>query len=520
MPFLRFPLLFLFLTLYKGILDKILPLLDFDETRHLALRSLSTITHHGGASVRCEIAKHSGTLIKLLRNLPDDEKVAELGIITLAHSISAVVEGDPTPHNPQLLRSLDMVEILKTILETIKRPHSNPRIMIDHALQLLCTSTLNVSSAFEAYPSAINFLVAGMRSKDWVTRCSCLGGLVRLYRLQGEEEPRLFDPRRLMSAVNRLPPRLTDILVDYGTMRCDLYLTLSATSEFQKAMMACVQTHDLYVLGLKQASLILLTEFSVPNGYFEVEEPGRPGRGTSAMGLPFTMWLDSLPHSAKAIRAKRKPEEQDLADILDMKYYIMNKRISDAAALARKGLERSPEQAYFHYAITLTRDNVSGLRAAKKGLKCKKITPFLKFQLLQRAVEHAGNMGIMLLQDSPDTSGKTWEEGIACLLSASEDAKTYVDEAPPDSRHMKNVGYWYLLLSILLRKDLSPDLRELEVRNHSGHGMRYSTQNVHRTTSRSSKWLTNSASSSAARVRRRRTCGSHNRQRSSTIARP
>src|SRR6188768_4597667 len=51
----------------QGILDKIMPLLQLDETRHLALRSLSTITHHGGTGARCDIAMHANTLTKLIR---------------------------------------------------------------------------------------------------------------------------------------------------------------------------------------------------------------------------------------------------------------------------------------------------------------------------------------------------------------------------------------------------------------------------------------------------------------------
>src|SRR6266567_9431333 len=112
------------------MLEKIMPLLSIDETRYLALRALGTITHHGGAEIRMEIAKHGNVLTKLIRDFPDDEKVAELGITTLAHSVCAVVEGDNKPANPHVLKSADMVDILKTVLETVKRPHRNPRSMI------------------------------------------------------------------------------------------------------------------------------------------------------------------------------------------------------------------------------------------------------------------------------------------------------------------------------------------------------------------------------------------------------
>ncbi|KAF8180415.1 hypothetical protein BJ912DRAFT_632089 [Pholiota molesta] len=159
---------------------------------------------------------------------------------------------------------------------------------------------------------------------------------------------------------------------------------------------------------------------------------------------------------------KKNPREEDLADILDIKYAVMKQRIPDAVSLAKKGIQRNPDQAYFYYAITLSADTVQGLRAAKQGLKCKTTTPFVKYQMMQRAVQHAGEMGMRLLQEMPEVGDKKWEEGIAFLYSALDDANAYMAEAPPDNRHMKNVGYWHVLLTILLADNLSPDLHELK----------------------------------------------------------
>ena len=491
-----------------------MPLLNIDETRHLALRALGTITHHGGAKIRMEIAKHGNVLTKLIRDLPDDEKVAELGITTLAHSVLAVVEGDNQPANAQVLKAVDMVDVLKTVLETIKRPHKNPRSMIDHAVELVAMSSLHASNAFKAYPPAINFLVAGLRSKDWITRCSCLGGLIRLHRYEAEEDQRQLDPRRFLGALQRgVPKHLSDIMSDYGPMRCDIYLTLTCSNDFQKAMLTCAQDHNLYSLGLKQAALILKTEFSVAEGMFEVEDPVTKKRSFDDMGLPFKAWGDSLPHCAKAIRKHNKPGEEDLADILDIKYLIMRQRLPDAVNLAKKGIQRNPDQAYFYYVSTLLADNIQGLRAAKKGLKCKTITPFVKYQMMQRAVEHAGDMGVKLLQEVPDVGEKKWEEGIAFLASAVEDAKAYVEGAPPDNRHMKNVGYWFVLLTMLTKDDLSPDLRELSVRFFPRVTLFIIVElEIFRMRSKDLNWLTSSASSWAYH-HRRPICGLPSRPR-------
>ena len=446
-----------------GLLDKLMPLIDIHSTRHLALRALGTITHHGGAHIRVEIAKHANVLTKLMQEHPEDDKIAELSVTTLAHSVVAVCDGGAAPANPKVLSSLDMPTILQEVLKAIKRPASTS-YTLDHAIELFAMGTLHASAAYKVYPPAVNLLVAGLRSKDWVIRCTCLGGLIRLHRHEAEDDQRGLDPNKFIGAIQRgFPGHLNDVLMAYGPTDCDIYLTLKTSTDFQNAMMACAQNKDLYRLGLKLAEFILRTEFSIADGMFQFLDERTGKYETADVGLPFTMYAESLPHCAKAIRGGKRPNEEDLADILDIKYRIMKQRIPDAVDLAKKALLRNPNGAYFYYAITLSADNVQGLRAAKKGLKCKNITPFVRFQLMQRAVEHAGDMGIRLLQDSPRSGDHKWEEGIAFLMSALEDSKTYVEQAPPDNRHMKNVSYWNILLMITIKEQLSPDLREMQV---------------------------------------------------------
>ncbi|KAF8962295.1 hypothetical protein BDZ97DRAFT_1663105 [Flammula alnicola] len=437
----------------KGILRKIIPLLNIDETRHLALRALSNITHHGGRSIRTEIAEHcTNIIIKLIRDLPDDERVAELGVATLVHSICAVVDGDKEPDDPRVFKTLDMVDVFKVLLETMKRPYSSPRSIIEHVIELLFVASLHAASAYKAYPPAINFLVAGLRSNDWVCRCTCLNALIRIYRFEGEDDQSGLHPIFFTEAMKTgPPPHLGAIMDAYGRERCDTYLTYACNMQSAKAIMVYAKDRDLYALGLKQGALIVKTEFSIING-----------TGLYIPNSPFDMWSDSLKFSADAIRQKGKPSEEDLADIVELKFLISKHLISEAVDLAKKALQRDPHQAYFYYAISLSGDYVQGLRAAKKGMKCKITTPFLKHQMMQRAADHAANMGLKLMMGMPEAGEKVWEEGIAFLMSALEDAKAYLEGAPPDNRHMKNMGYWFVLLSILVKPDMSPDLKELD----------------------------------------------------------
>ncbi|KAF9480921.1 hypothetical protein BDN70DRAFT_876939 [Pholiota conissans] len=446
----------------KGIVDKIMPLLNIDETRHLALCALNTITRHGGVNIRVEIAKNGGAIAKLLRDFPDDEKIANLGINVLSHCISAAVEGDEQPAHPAALKGIDLVDIIKTTLETAKRPHSHPGRMLGHTLELVVKSSLHGSTAYKQYTPAIGFLVAGMRSKDWTTRAACLDALLRLYHFEGEEDQRHLDPISFVNALRRdIPKNINDILMNYGPLRCDTYVTVSCLSESQKALHECANTRDIYALGLKQADLLPKAENALVDGGWQAENPNTGELEFIDIGLPFKMWSDSLPHCARAIREKKKPNEEVLADILDIKYAIMKRRLPEAVRLAKQGILRYPDQAYFYYAISLSGEAVQGLRAAKQGMKCKTITPFVKYQMMHRAVTHAGEMGMRLLQETEEVGNKKWEEGIAFLTSAFDDAKRFVREAPPDNRYMKNVSYWLVLLTILFAEDLNADLREL-----------------------------------------------------------
>ncbi|KAJ7098295.1 hypothetical protein C8R44DRAFT_811280 [Mycena epipterygia] len=442
----------------RGFLGQLIPLLDVPSCRHLALRALTTVTHHGGVEIRLDIAKSYLVLVRLLKEFPDDPKTVELSIVTLSHCLMSTISDEGMKIDPRFGESLDLQEVLKIVTETLRKPFPS-RVLVDHSVQLLAMSTLHC----KVPPSTAHFLVAGLRSTDWIFRCTCLGALVRLHRKQSEPDQRALDPMKLMACASKpAPPHLNEILRAYGFQACETYMTLKTSSEFQQAMMNTISTGDLYTLGITLAGFVLRTEFSISDGTFETRDRVTGRMGAESFGLPFTIWGDALPHCAKAIRAKGTPAQADMADILDIKFYIMRQRFPEMVSVANAALKRNPGFAYAYYALTLVSDPVVGLRAAKKGMKCSNISPFVRFQMMQRAVEHAGEMGIRILQETASAGDKKWEEGIAFLTSALEDSKTYIAEAPPDNRHMKNVLYWNILLRITVEDEVSADLREIQ----------------------------------------------------------
>ncbi|KAF5382341.1 hypothetical protein D9757_012721 [Collybiopsis confluens] len=185
------------------------------------------------------------------------------------------------------------------------------RFLITHAPALVSTSAFHCS----ATPSAVNFLIAGLKSAEWSTQRECLNGLIRLFRLNAEDDIRALPPNPLANAQKRLPDHLIDILGSY--------------------------------------------EFSIADGSFAAEDP-RTGKVDDNFdtGLPFKTYREALPLCAQILR--RKAGSGDI--VLDYG--------REAAKIARKGSERNPHLVYLQYARSMLADSAVGLRAAKKGLMC------------------------------------------------------------------------------------------------------------------------------------------------------
>ncbi|KAH7922905.1 hypothetical protein BV22DRAFT_1106350 [Leucogyrophana mollusca] len=445
----------------KGLLTKIIPLVDIAECRLLALRLLTTVTHHGGVEVRQEISHQAPTLLRVLQEYPDDLAAAELVISTLAHAVGAAINLEEPPAANDI-KVLNIPVMIRVVTETMRKPGCSIQLL-HHGMELLTHPVLHCWKQCKAYPPMIEFLVACLRTADLSVRCAALGALLRLEGLSSESDQRFNDPHKLVAAAQRgFPPHLNDILVAYGPTRCELTLTLRSTVDNQKFFMKCGQDHDLYALGVSLAEIVLRTEFSISDGYYQYQDERTGKMEIADLGLPFTRWTDALPHCADAIRAKGRLGGEDMADMLQMKFYIIRSRVGDAVDMAKKSIQRNPKFPYFYYVMTLGKDLEEGLRSAKKGLKCKVITPFVRFGLMHRAVEIAGNLGVSRLQESR-AGDKKWEEGIAFLTSALDDARTYAAEAPPDARHMKNVPYWHTCPTITMKgPEMSVGLGELQ----------------------------------------------------------
>ena len=447
-----------------GFLGKLWPLLGSLSTRHMALVALASITHHGGEDARTEIAKQSPLLVRIMREDMDDSKTIELATVTLCHAVQAVLlETDKVPDR-KLVRSLGIKDIIDVTLENIRRLPSSP-LIVQHAIPLLATPTMHCWEICINHKSLLNFLAACLRCSDIIVRCDVMGGFIRLHHHDNQMEFAQLDQQKLIQSYLNgrfREPRISDVMTNYGPQDTDIVNTLTATVSFQRAMQAAVGDKNLVQLGRTLAGLVVQTEFSINDGWYQAVDPKTGDVVAADVGLPFKRWREALPICAAELRKTGLILDADRADILELKYHVMTQNLEKAIPMAKTAIERNPDVAYYYYVISLTSNTEEGLRYSKKGMKCAQITPFLKYCMMRRAVEFACDQGLMAVLD-PQFGGEKRELGIAFLQSAMEDSKEFMERAPPDSRHMEGVVDWNILVTLTNKgPEISPDLRELK----------------------------------------------------------
>jgi len=449
----------------SGFLKKLFPLLEKKHTRHMALVALATITHQGGCQVHTEIAKHTPILVRLMRENTSDAKLLELAIVTISHAVQAVLLVVGKPPDPKVVKLIGLKEMLDVVLEAIRYPWISA-LSVTHAIRLLASPTLHCWGTVLKHPDLLNFLAACFRCEDLSVRCDAMSAFFHLHHHDAKGDTTTLDPRKVLESYEKgafRRPRIEDAVVDYGFQDTDIFNTILAAKTFQSAMQKAVETQNLIDLGRTLARLVVQTEYSITDGYYQEINERTKRMEAANTGLPFTRWRDALPHCAEALQETGYASDIDMADILQIKYLIMTRKLREAIPRAKAAIERSPHTPYFYYPITLKADMEEGLRYAKKGMQCNTTTKFVHFGMMKRAIEFSANLGINAVVN-PQLEGGGKELGVAFLTSAMEDAKDFIANAPPDSRHMQEVVDWYMLMTITLKgPELCMSLVDFEV---------------------------------------------------------
>lgn len=440
-------------------------MLDYGLTRFTALQMLLVFTHDGCRThelVLKAIAGHSQILSRVIRSNSSNRKDVDLALVVMAHSMRFLASGS----SEQLQEDAVLRHAVQTAFDLLRKPHPSKSTMT-HCLMLLMTAVQYVPERFKQDVVLNSLLVALLHAKDIVTRVTAMEGMLVLCQVDSGLDSYEVDLQRLEHSLKH--PNPPPVPLDFVTpeeyprwlQQSDSALLHHLSMEYVKAMSQAVRDRDLVSLGRSVADMVQRCPLIVDGSWEKLEQcEGQHGHPP----LPISLWSDALPESAKALRLNGTTSDRDAADVLDLKFFMLRNRDGEATALAREIIERNPENAFACYVVSLGGDMDDGLHAATRGLRCPKLTPFLRKQLLWRVVELEAWQGFEQLLTAEIGNQRAHEQGIELLRTAYEHTETFLTEASPDAHLRVTMLGWRILLTFVLRgSELSDDLSEIQV---------------------------------------------------------
>ncbi|KAI0715539.1 hypothetical protein C8T65DRAFT_573063, partial [Cerioporus squamosus] len=453
----------------RGLIRTIVDLLEYDTTRCMGLRLLLVFTQDGcrtHGDVLEQIAHHGGVLCQIVQDHADDRLVMELATVVLAHVARFVISSAPEAPDRQV-NHMGLRDVLPTMLHVVRKPQPS-KSLLTHALMSLTTPAQYISAQFKDNHALATLFIALLRANQLTTRAAALEGILNC-QIDSESNKFDIDLHHLAQTLKhaRPMPSIVGLTVeDYPQWleqsdSADLY---RQSVKYVGAMSQAARDQDLLTLGRAIADIVQRSPSIVEGSWQELEQLG--SRRVSSR-LPFSLWSDALPECARLLRINDTPSDRDAADILDMKFYMLRNRKTEAVALARKTIARNPNLTYAHYVVSLCGETSEALRAAMEGLLCPDVTKFLRKQLLWRAVESAVWQGFQQILTADIEDEHSQEEGAVTLRTALHHAQSFLAESPPDAHLRLTMLGWSFILTLALRgPELSPNLRELDHFQH------------------------------------------------------
>lgn len=455
-----------------GLIRNLMDLLEHDLTRHMGLRLLVVFTEDGcrtRGDILEQIARYGTILTQIVRDHTTDRPVTELAVVILSHAARFVISSAPeAPPGPRQLDDMGLGDMLPTMLHVMRMPQPS-RSLLTHALMSLFAPVQHIPAQCKDNDSLNTLFVALLRANQISTRAAALEGILNC---QIDSEPDGYDIdfhhlAKTLKHTRPLPSILNLTESDYPRwlQQSDSAHLYEQSLRYVEAMSVAARDQDLRRLGRAIADILQSSPLLVEGNWQELEQDVVGDRRVpSDPQLSFSLWSDTLPECAKALRVSATPLDRDMADILDMSFHMSRGRQAQAAALAQETSARNPNHPYAHYVASLCGDPCQGLRAATDGLRCPDVTPSLRRQLLWRAVESGVWQGFRRILTAAIEDERAQEEGTTVLRTAWNNAQTFLAEAPQDAYSRSTILGWSLLLMITLRgPELSQNLDELEV---------------------------------------------------------
>ncbi|KAI1782469.1 hypothetical protein LXA43DRAFT_1103982 [Ganoderma leucocontextum] len=459
----------------RGLLQMVFSLLEYDETRLLALQTLLGFTYYEGRSGRAisqELASQHAVLSSFINAYSDDPRAIEVAITVLAHAARSALDACE-PYNGPTSHDILLHPTYASVLHALRNPANHRLSLLTHAFQLLISPIERFPEECQRVRSLPSLLVSFLRSKDIGTRALALVGIFNLSRAGMEPDRQNLQLGDLGNALRGTIPQ-PEVFADVP--RREFLQSLSnshamnlyrASRVYLSAMTQAAHDHDFYTLGHTLSKLFQQPLLTVEGSWRQFEEEvGVPSSSAS----PFTLCSDTLPECARALREKGAPSDLAAADVIEMKFLIMRDRLAEAIVYATEVLERAPRMVFAYYVISLGTHIEDSLGAAKEGLRCPDVTPFLREHLRWRSIDLATRKALTALvrgEDTSNTEAAGCHERQALVRSTLQDAQVLIGEMADDTPLLLTVLGWCIILMVvgegdsLSMNDLEPILHKI-----------------------------------------------------------
>ncbi len=438
-----------------GFFEKMISLTTSPDTIYVALRALNVISHSSSKRTKYEFMRQAPTLLKLLQQHRDDSQAVGLLISIFAHASMSM---------RTMTTTFDVPAFTTTLLDVLRSPAASKAWLFDHASACLCSFTFDMVNKCKDIKSFTTYRVATLRSKNVLRRIQFMCTLLLSHAGDtiSESERAHFCSTEIPSALRtrELPDHLTKIVDAYGQDRCQMFIGRRANVVYTSLFAQHELDSNLLRLGRALATEVQNVQYALPELLCTC--CGR-SRSCACCSQPWK-WPELAFKCAAALRSQSGPSDRLFADILVWKCLTVAREDSNKLNKFLKGaLARHPRCALFYYALT-SADGLLGdaeaLLLSKKGLACPDIIPWVRYALLAKASSSALNCALWEWREP--------EERCALLVSAYEDSKKYMTEAPPDGIQRQYVLSEHIIITFLVEgPKCSPYTPGIEVCNTS-----------------------------------------------------
>ncbi|KAI1798088.1 hypothetical protein LXA43DRAFT_8059 [Ganoderma leucocontextum] len=454
--------------LCAGLITKLIPLLAMPPVGGLAENLFQYLVYKAGykpAESAFELCRHNPTVLKILRDHPHDEQIADFTIRTLGHGTLYTISSQG-PSDASVVDAVALKQVLSALLGILHDPGFLLEKTLEVAMAVLAKTppVCPKDCRLKDVPSLLAYYCALTRSRHLGARCNGVLAVLRLARveldqvgsvgfqaLSGATARSGHSPQRVYynqdQLLARFPEDLQRLVIAYGVEFCESIVESRRSSNVGSALVQFRQDDDARALGRCLAEHLQHTEFIID-----------PSADSSDAGGSGPKLFDVLEACIQSLSESESSADLDAAAVLELHTLLVNNQFKRALDRAEEELGRNPNLGYARYAYCLALlDFFLRQRAINMALACDDLTPFLRCQLLCQSVKLLGEQGCWLLWEDHFATHETSRVAMSYFKEAIDKAELYLEMAPPDARQRSTVLNWWIVVKVIAE---APDIRD------------------------------------------------------------